>query len=74
VDNALVIPREALRHDATGDYLLILKDGAVERRPVKTGASSIAQVQVTEGLGEGDSVALPTDSPLKAGDRVTAAM
>ncbi len=72
VDNALVIPREALRHDASGDYVLALKGDAVERRPVKTGTSSISQVQVVEGLAEGDAVALPSDNPVKPGDRVTA--
>jgi HlyD family secretion protein len=74
VDNALVIPRETLRHDANGDYVFALKGDTVERRPVKTGTSSISQVQVTEGLAEGDAVALPSDTPIKAGDRVTAAM
>jgi hypothetical protein len=41
---------------------------------VKKGASNIALVQVVEGLTDGDAVALPSDAPLKAGDRVTAAM
>ncbi len=74
VENALAIPKETLRHDAQGDYVLVLKGGAVERRAVKKGASNIAMVQVVEGLTDGDAVALPSDAPLKAGDRVTAAM
>ena len=72
VNNALVIPREALRHDAGGDYVLALKDETIERRTVKTGASSVSLVQIASGLAEGDAVALPTESPLKPGDRVTA--
>ena len=74
VENALVIPKETLRHDAQGDYVLALKAGAVERRAVKQGASSITMVQILEGLGDADAVALPSDTPLKDGDRVTAAM
>jgi HlyD family secretion protein len=74
VENALVIPRETLRHDANGDYVFVLKGDTVERRPVKTGASSIAQVQVLEGLVESDRVALPSDNPIQAGDRVAPAM
>jgi HlyD family secretion protein len=74
VENALVIPKETLRHDAQGDYVLALKGGAVERRAVRKGASNIAMVQVLEGLTDGDAVALPSEAPLKAGDRVTAAM
>ncbi|HLK68337.1 MAG TPA: efflux RND transporter periplasmic adaptor subunit [Bryobacteraceae bacterium] len=72
VDYALVIPRESLRHDASGDYVFGVKGDIVERRPVKTGNSSISLVQVTEGLADGDAVALPSDNPIKAGDRVTA--
>jgi HlyD family secretion protein len=72
-ENALVIPREALRHDGAGDYVFLVKDGLLERRPVKTGSSSATLVQVTAGLAEGDAVVLPSDVPLKAGDRVTAA-
>jgi HlyD family secretion protein len=74
VENAMVIPKETLRHDAQGDYVLALKGGAVERRAVKQGASSITLVQILEGLGDADAVALPSDTPLKDGDRVTAAM
>jgi HlyD family secretion protein len=73
VDNAIVIPKETLRHDSQGDYVYALKDGAIERRNVKRGIASITQVQITEGLNEGDAVALPGDVPLKPGDRVTAA-
>lgn len=71
VDNALVIPREALRHDAGGDYVLALNGDTVARRTVKTGISSIALVQVLDGLAEGDAVALPSETPLNPGDRVT---
>ena len=74
VENAIVIPKETLRHDAQGDYVLALKGEVVERRTVKKGASSIAMVQVVEGLTDADAVALPSDAPLKVGDRVTAAM
>ena len=70
VDNALVIPKETLRHDAQGDYVLVLRGDTVERRSVRQGIASIAQVQIAEGLSENDSVALPADLPLKAGDRV----
>jgi len=69
-DNALTIPKETLRHDAQGDYVFRLRGAAVERRNVKTGISNVTQTQITDGLGEGDSVALPTDVPLKPGERV----
>ncbi len=74
VDNALVIPKETLRHDAQGDYVYALKGDTVERRAVKKGASSLSMVQVVEGLSDGDAVAMPSDVPIKVGDRVTATM
>jgi HlyD family secretion protein len=73
VDNALVIPKETLRHDQQGDYVFALKGDTIERRAVKKGATSITQAQIVEGLAATDAVALPADVPLKAGDRVTAA-
>jgi HlyD family secretion protein len=69
-DNALVIPKETMRHDAQGDYVFLLRGAAVERRNVKTGVSNVTQTQIADGLAEGDSVALPTDVPLKPGERV----
>lgn len=74
VDNALVIPKETLRHDAHGDYVFALKGDTIERRAVKKGASSITQVQIVEGLSDSDAIALPADIPLKAGDHVSATM
>ncbi|HEV2446789.1 MAG TPA: efflux RND transporter periplasmic adaptor subunit [Candidatus Sulfopaludibacter sp.] len=69
--NALVIPKEALRHDAAGDYVLLRQGDTVERRAVKTGNSTVTLVQIAEGLAEGDEVAMPGDVPLKPGDRIT---
>jgi len=73
VDNALVIPKEALRHDESGDYVFRLNGAAVERRAVKTGNSTVTLIQITQGLADGDQVAMPTDVPLGNGVRVTPA-
>jgi HlyD family secretion protein len=68
--NTLVIPKEVMRRDAAGAFVLGLRGETVARLAVQTGASSITRVEVTRGLADGDAVALPTDVPLKAGDRV----
>jgi HlyD family secretion protein len=73
VENALVIPREGLRHDTAGDYVLVLKGDTVERRDVRAGVSSVSWIQVVEGLTEGDAVAMPSPTPIRPGDRVKAA-
>jgi HlyD family secretion protein len=46
----------------------------VERRNVKIGTSNVNEVQVTDGLAEGDAVALPSEKALKPGARVTPVM
>jgi hypothetical protein len=74
VENALAIPKETLRHDAQGDYVFAVKGDTIERRAVKKGVSSLTMVQVADGLSDADAVALPTEIPLKAGDRVSATM
>jgi HlyD family secretion protein len=73
VDSALTIPKETLRHDASGDYVYLLKGDAIEQRRVKTGNSSVTRIQVSEGLADGDAVAMPSDIPLKPGMKVTEA-
>jgi len=70
VDGALVIPKETLRRDAAGDYVLAIAADRARRRAVKTGNSTVTLVQIVEGLAEGDAVALPTDTLLQPGDRV----
>jgi hypothetical protein len=72
VDNALVIPKETLRRDAAGDYVLALAGGTVVRRAVKTGNSTVTLVQIVDGLADSDAVALPSEVALKPGDRVAA--
>ena len=59
VENALTIPKETLRHDAARDYVFLLKGDAIEERRVKTGNSSVTRIQVSEGLADGDAVAMP---------------
>jgi HlyD family secretion protein len=70
VDNALVVPKEVLRHDAAGDYVLLLSGDTVQRRPVKTGNSTVTLMQIVDGLAEGDAVAMPTVGALEPGQRV----
>ena len=72
VENALTIPKEALRRDSTGAGVFVLASDTVHWRAVKTGTSSINRVQILNGLAEGDPVALPTDRTLRDGEKVAA--
>jgi RND family efflux transporter MFP subunit len=70
VVGALTIPKEALRRDTNGTGVFTLSGDGVHWQPVKTGATSINRLQITQGLSEADSVALSSDVPLRDGERV----
>jgi HlyD family secretion protein len=71
-DNALIMPKEAIRREAgrTGVFALGADD-KIFWHDVKLGISSVTHVQVISGLSEGDSVAGSSDRPLKNGMKVT---
>jgi HlyD family secretion protein len=70
--NVLLIPREALRIDDSGDYVYGLDNGHLKRIPVKIGALNLTKVQVVFGLHAGDIVVLSTvdGSTLQSGQTV----
>jgi HlyD family secretion protein len=67
VENALTVPREALRRRSEQPGVFVLQGDKIVWRNVTLGPSSITRAQVLSGLGEGDAVALPSDTPLKDG-------
>jgi HlyD family secretion protein len=66
-ENALVIPKEALRRENNQPGVYTLDGNRVAWRPVETGISSVTRVQVLKGLNEGDAVAAASDVALRAG-------
>jgi macrolide-specific efflux system membrane fusion protein len=56
-DNALLLPQEAVSHDKEGSWVLLEK-GRPEpvRTRVQTGLSDAKNVEITSGLGDGDTV------------------
>jgi HlyD family secretion protein len=70
VENAVTVPKEAIRKENNETGVFLLNGVKLEWRPVKTGVSSLTRTQVISGLNPGDAVALPTDRPLRAGDIV----
>ena len=69
VDNALTIPKEALRNENGIEGVYSLREGTLTWRPVKLGIDNTTRIQVTEGLSDSDPVALGliSDKPLKDG-------
>ena len=54
--NAFNIPQVALQQSATNTYVLVVKDGKVSQKNVKTGYQTKNMVAVTEGLEDGDKI------------------
>jgi HlyD family secretion protein len=75
VQDALIIPREALHVDDSGDYVYEVVGGRLRREPVKVGNLNLTQVQVLSGLDHNAIVALtaPDGSNLRAGLAVSRA-
>jgi cobalt-zinc-cadmium efflux system membrane fusion protein len=64
----LAVPREAVLRDGARAYLFLRRpDGAFERRPVETGRADDRLVEVTEGLREGEVVAVSGVADLQTG-------
>lgn len=60
--NTLVVPFAAINTDQKGDFCYVISDGVVERRSVTVGLTSEDQMEILEGLSEGDVVI--TDSSM----------
>jgi HlyD family secretion protein len=70
VAGGLTIPKEAIRTENGQTGVYVLRDGEVEWRPIRIGASSITRAVVVSGLAQGDMVALRTEAPLHNGEAV----
>ena len=57
-DNALVVPISALKTDSTGSYVMVVNDREQEKRYVSTGIYSDEYVEITDGLTDGDELAI----------------
>jgi HlyD family secretion protein len=70
VENALAIPKEAIRRQGTETGVMLLQGDRVVWRKVNVGISSYTKSQVLSGLSEGDAGALPSEKPIQSGSRV----
>ncbi len=74
VNDALIIPKAALRRMGNGDGVYKLNENTLVWTPVRTGISDINNVQILSGLKLGDRVADrivdPPDAEIRGGMRV----
>lgn len=68
VEDALVIPIEALNYDQDNTpYVFIVEDNQVTQVMIETGIQSDSRIEVTDGLSEGDLVVLSPSEELEDG-------
>ena len=70
VENALTIPKEALRREGGQAGVYVLRGDRVAWQAVTAGASSATRSHIAAGLSDGDAVALPTERALRGGATV----
>jgi HlyD family secretion protein len=69
-DNALTVPREALRQDDGTPFVYQIVDNVLFRRPVQTSISNLTQVEITSGIQEQARVALGSTNSKPLHDRL----
>jgi hypothetical protein len=66
------VPLTAVLYDATGTLVQVVRRQRIETRRVETGLMSSGQVEIREGLTEGDIVVARAGALLREGDPVRA--
>jgi HlyD family secretion protein len=56
--NVLKVPRGPFLEGGGGRQAYVLADGLATLRPIRTGATSVSEVEIVEGLKEGDQILL----------------
>ena len=70
VENAISIPKEAIRRQGADTGVMLLDGDHVVWRKISLGISNYTRSQVLSGLKDGDAVALASEKPIQSGTRV----
>ncbi len=71
-ENAVLIPVTAVNVDMNGDFVYVVEEGILVKKPVVTGISSDTMIQIVEGLSEGEQVVTEVTATLMEGMPVMA--
>jgi HlyD family secretion protein len=69
-DDVLMVDRGAFVDQDGGGFAYIVHGNVAERRPVQLGASSIAKVEILDGLAVGDQIIISGTDEFKSAQRV----
>lgn len=70
-EGAVLVPYEAVNTDKDGDFCYLVKDGIIVRQDIVTGISGDTEVEIKEGISEGDTVVMSSNQTLTEGMQVT---
>lgn len=70
VDDAVVVPEQAILPGPASDAVFVVADGRAERRRVTTGLRQLGIVQIVDGLTAGETVVVAGQQKLRDGARV----
>lgn len=70
IDNALMVQRGPFLDSGGGRNAYVAHDGVLTRRPIKTGAVSVNQVQILSGLQVGDRIVISDTSDFNSAPTV----
>ena len=70
--NATVVPSQAVQSSQNGDFVFVVKDSAVQKRPVVVGLRRGSQLVIENGVQSGETVVVDGQLRLKEGSRVVA--
>jgi HlyD family secretion protein len=68
-----LVPREAVRPEGDQPYALVVKDGRVERRAIRTGRETGPDIEIIAGLRRGEQVVVSSSREIHDGSRVSVA-
>ena len=69
-ENVLMVDRGSFVDQDGGGFAYVVRGNIAERRPVRLGATSVAKVEILDGLGPGDQVVVSGTDALNGADRV----
>lgn len=70
-ENALMVPVEAINADKEGDFLYVVEEGIVVKKPIVCGISTDTYTEVLEGITEEDVIIVTSYTNLEEGMPVT---
>ena len=72
VKDVLMVPTEAINADRDGDFLYVVENGVIVRKPVLCGISSDDYVEIKEGITEEDEVVVTSLTNIEEGMKAVA--